>query len=208
MRDPKFIAAVRPVVIVGALVPLALLVWNAFHDALGTNPIETLTRATGDWTLRLLLLTLAVTPARHLLNWPALLRLRRTFGRLTFFYACLHFLTYVWLDQFFDLSEIAKDVVKRPFITAGFLAFVLLLPLIATSNRRAMLRLGRRWQQLHRLVYLIGVAGVLHYWWLVKADVREPAIYAVILGVLLGYRVWLNRARLIGAFGQRSAVRT
>lgn len=185
----------KALVFVACLVPLALMVWDGFRDQLGTNPIEEITHRTGDWTLRLLLLTLTVTPARRLLARPELLRLRRMLGLFTFFYASLHFMTYFWLDQFFDFSAIAKDVIKRPFITIGFTAFVLLIPLAVTSTNRMMRRLGRRWQQLHRLVYAIAIAGVLHYWWLVKADVRTPLIYAALLAVLLGYRVWFARAK-------------
>lgn len=189
----------KALVFFACLLPLAFLLWDGFNGALGANPIETVTHRTGDWTLRFLLITLAVTPARRLFNWPTLLRLRRMLGLFAFFYACLHFVTYIWLDQFFDPGEIAKDIVKRPFITIGFFAFVLLVPLAVTSTNKMMKRLGRRWQQLHRLVYVAAVAGVLHYWWLVKADVREPFIYAGILFVLLAYRMWARRQRVATA---------
>ena len=181
------------------LIPLALMIVDGLYNRLGTNPIEEITHRTGDWTLRFLLITLTVTPARRLLGRPELLRLRRMLGLFAFFYASLHFVTYFWLDQFFDFAEIAKDVIKRPFITIGFAAFILLIPLAVTSTNRMMRRLGRRWQQLHRLVYVIAIAGVLHYWWLVKADVRTPAIYASLLAVLLGYRVWVARKRRFDA---------
>lgn len=173
------------------LVPLALLAWRAYTDNLGANPIEAITRGTGDWTLRFLLITLAVTPLRRLTGAHWLLRLRRMLGLFAFFYAALHFTTYFWLDQFFDLQAIAKDILKRPFITVGFAAFVLLIPLAATSNNAAIRRLGgRKWQSLHRSVYAIAILGVVHYWWLVKKDISEPLLYASILGILLGLRAW------------------
>ncbi|MCF6210871.1 MAG: sulfoxide reductase heme-binding subunit YedZ [Gammaproteobacteria bacterium] len=181
------------------LLPLALLVWDGFHDALGANPIETITHRTGDWTLRFLLLTLAITPARRLLGWVWAVRLRRMLGLFAFFYACLHFLTYLVLDQFFDWGEIVKDIAKRPYITIGFSAFILLIPLAVTSTQAMMRRLGRRWGQLHRLAYLIATFGVLHYLWLVKADYLQPAIYAAVLVILLGMRVWWWRDRVLMA---------
>lgn len=177
------------------LAPLARLVVLGFNRGLGANPIEFVTHSTGTWTLVFLCMTLAVTPLRRLSGWAWLVRLRRMLGLYAFFYATLHFITYIWLDQFFDVAEIVKDVVKRPFITVGFAAFVLLIPLAVTSTNAMVRRLGgRRWQRLHRLVYGIGVAGVVHYWWLVKADITEPAIYASVLTVLLGMRL-LNAAR-------------
>ncbi|WP_333839475.1 sulfite oxidase heme-binding subunit YedZ [Pelomicrobium sp.] len=173
-----------------ALAPLARLLWLGFHDGLGANPVEFITRSTGFWTLTFLTLTLAVTPLRRLLGWPWLLRLRRMLGLYAFFYACLHFSTYLVLDQFFDLAAIGQDVVKRPYITVGFTCFLLLIPLAVTSSDRMIRRLGaRRWQRLHRLVYLIGIGGVIHFWWLVKADVTQPALFAATLLVLLGSRV-------------------
>ena len=178
------------------LLPLALLVWQGAHANLGTNPIEAVTHRTGEWALRLLLITLTVTPARRLLGWNFLLRLRRMLGLYAFFYACLHFLTYVWLDQFFWWGEIGRDIVERPFITVGFAAFVLLIPLAATSTQRMMKRLGRRWQPLHRLVYVSATLGVLHYLWLVKADVARPLAYGVLLAALLAYRAYAHRRRL------------
>jgi sulfoxide reductase heme-binding subunit YedZ len=187
---PAAIAWMRRIACLAALLPLARLAYGAWAGTLGANPIEVITRATGEWTLILLLVTLSVTPLRRLtgLNW--LLRLRRMLGLTAFFYASLHLLTYLWLDQFFDLAAIAKDIVKRPFITAGFTAFLLLLPLAITSTDAMVRRLGgRRWLALHRLVYLATAIGVLHYWWLVKADVREPFFYAVILALLLAARV-------------------
>lgn len=190
------LSALRALTFVLCLLPLAFMVWDGFHGRLGTNPIEEVTHRTGDWTLRLLLVTLSVTPLRRLANFPQLLRLRRMLGLFTFFYACLHALTYFWLDQFFDFEGIVRDVIKRPFVTAGFTAFVLLIPLALTSTQAMMRRLGRRWLQLHRLVYVIAIVGVVHYWWLVKADVTDPAYYAGVLLLLLGYRAWFAwRAR-------------
>jgi sulfoxide reductase heme-binding subunit YedZ len=186
----------KPILFVVCLLPLALGIWDGFTDQLGANPIEEITHRTGDWTLRLLLLTLSATPARRLFGWSWPLRLRRMLGLYCFFYACLHFLTYLVLDQFFDWDEIVKDIIKRPYITVGFTAFVLLIPLAATSTNAMMRRLGRRWGQLHQLVYVIAVFGVLHYLWLVKADYLQPLIYATILLFLLLVRAWYQRRRL------------
>lgn len=172
------------------LLPLAHLAYALATDDLGANPIEALTRGLGDWALRCLLLTLAVTPLRRLTGMNWLIQMRRMLGLFAFFYAALHFTSYVWLDQFFDWSAIAKDIVKRPFITVGFAAFVLLLPLAATSTNAMIRRLGgRRWRRLHSSVYAIAVFGVLHYWWLVKRDLTQPALYALILALLLGLRL-------------------
>ncbi|MBL8311180.1 MAG: sulfoxide reductase heme-binding subunit YedZ [Burkholderiales bacterium] len=178
------------------LLPLARLVAGHPLGWLGANPIEFVTRSTGTWTLVGLAITLSITPLRKLLNWPWLLRLRRTAGLLAFFYACLHFTTYVWFDRFFDWPDIVRDVVKRPFITIGFAAFVLLIPLAITSNNNLIKRVGAaRWQKLHRTVYLIAVLAVVHYWWLVKKDITQPAIYAVVFALLLGLRLlWWLRA--------------
>jgi len=156
---------------------------------LGANPIEFITHSTGTWTLVFLLITLSVTPLRRLTGRNDLIRYRRMLGLFAFFYACLHFTTYIWLDQFFDWSAIVKDVIKRPFITVGFASFVLLIPLAATSTHAMQRRLKRRWQQLHRLVYLIAIGGVAHYWWLVKKDITQPALYALALALLLGFRL-------------------
>ena len=172
------------------LFPIGGLGWLAFSDGLGANPIEHITRATGWWTLAFLLITLTVTPARRLLSMPWLLRLRRMLGLFAFFYACLHFTTYLWLDQFFDWAAMLKDIAKRPFITVGFTAFVLLIPLAATSTNAMVKRLGaRRWQALHRTVYVIATLGVVHFWWLVKKDVTEPAWFAAVLSALLSARI-------------------
>ena len=172
------------------LAPLALLSWRAIRGGLGANPIEYITHFTGDWTLNFLVIVLAVTPLRKLLGIPELIRFRRMLGLFAFFYGLLHFTTYIWLDKFFDLSDIGKDVLKRPFITAGFTAFVLMIPLAITSTAGWIRRLGgARWQALHRLVYFSALAGVVHYYWLVKADVRLPLAYASAVGILLLYRV-------------------
>ncbi len=175
-----------------ALVPLGRLAWKAFHDMLGANPIEVITHSTGDWTLIFLTLTLAVTPLRKITGWHWLIRFRRMLGLYAFFYACLHFTTYIWLDKFFDVQDMVKDVGKRPFISVGFTAFVLLIPLAVTSTQGMIRRLGKRWGTLHRLIYVSAVAGVIHYWWLVKADVRKPAYYAAAITLLLGYRLFLS----------------
>jgi len=177
------------------LSPALLLVWKGFNGGLGANPIEFITHATGDWTLRFLVITLAVTPLRKLLRLPELVRFRRMLGLFAFFYVCLHLMTYLWLDKFFSWSEIVKDVVKRPFITAGFTAFLLLIPLAVTSSAGWIRRLGgRRWQLIHRLIYLSAVAGVIHYYWLVKSDIRLPVFYGAIVGLLLAYRAAVKLA--------------
>lgn len=184
----------KPVVFLACLGPLARLGWKAYADSLGANPIEVITHSTGDWTLIFLLVTLAVTPLRKLSGQLWLIRFRRMFGLFAFFYATLHFLTYIWLDKFFDLHAMLTDIEKRRFITVGFTAFVLLIPLAVTSTAGWIRRLGgKHWQALHRVIYFSAIAGVIHYWWLVKADVRKPLEYAVVLGVLLGYRtvVWM-----------------
>lgn len=180
----------KPVLFLLCLAPLGVLVWRGFHAGLGANPIEFITHATGDWTLRFLLITLAVTPLRKLTRQPWLIRFRRMFGLFAFFYGCLHLMTYVWLDKFFDVHEMLKDIAKRRFITAGMTAFVLMIPLAVTSTQWAIRKLGgKRWQALHRLIYFSAAAGVIHYIWLVKADLKKPLEYAAVLGVLLAYRV-------------------
>jgi len=178
------------------MLPLLRLVVGFWLDRLGANPIELITRSTGTWTLVGLAITLSITPLRKLLNWPWLLRLRRTAGLLAFFYASLHFMTYLWFDRFFDLTDIIRDIGKRPFITVGFAAFVLLIPLAITSNNASIRKLGARtWQRIHYLVYLIAILAVVHYWWLVKRDLTQPVIYALVFAVLLGLRViWKLRA--------------
>lgn len=190
----------KVVVFLLCLVPFAILVWEAVQQTLGTNPVEEITHRTGDWALRFLLITLAITPLRRLSGWNELQQSRRMLGLFAFFYATLHFSVYAFLDLGLDFGFLAEDIAERPYITVGFTAWVLLIPLAVTSTRGMMRRLGRRWKQLHRLVYLIAVLGVLHFWWLVKADIREPLIYAVILAVLFGLRMqWWVRRRAMSA---------
>jgi len=182
----------KPVVFLACLTPLMHLGWKAYMGLLGANPIEVITHATGDWILRFLLITLAITPVRKLTAQLWLIRYRRMFGLFAFFYGVLHFLTYIWLDKFFDLHEMLADVAKRRFITVGFTGFVLLIPLAITSTKGWIRRLGgKRWQALHRLVYFSAIAGVVHYLWLVKADIRKPLQYGFVLALLLGYRVFV-----------------
>lgn len=171
------------------LAPLVWLVWQLFTDQLGANPLEVVIRRLGEWGLQLLLLTLCMTPLRDMsnANWP--IQLRRLLGLWSFAYLCMHFLTYLWVDQFFDWSEIGKDILKRPFITVGMLAMLGLFPLAVTSTRSMQRRLGSSWKRLHRLVYLIAILGTLHFFWLVKADLLRPAIFAFCLFLLLGYRI-------------------
>lgn len=179
---------------VAGCLPLLRLILLGVWGGLGANPVEFVAHSTGTWALIGLLLTLAVTPLRRLTDRSGLVRHRRMLGLFAFFYACLHALTYFWLDQSFDPRAIARDILERPFITAGFTAFVLLVPLAATSTRAAMRRLGRRWQLLHRLIYPAAVLGVLHFLWLVKKDLTEPLVYAGVLGLLLVVRLrWTQR---------------
>ncbi|HEV2470035.1 MAG TPA: protein-methionine-sulfoxide reductase heme-binding subunit MsrQ [Candidatus Sulfotelmatobacter sp.] len=187
----------KPAVFLACLVPAGVLVWRGFHGELGANPIEFITHSTGNWTLIFLLITLSVTPLRKLTRQYWLINFRRMFGLFAFFYGTLHLMTYVWLDKFFDVHEMLKDIAKRRFITAGMTAFVLMLPLALTSSRWAIRKLGgKRWQALHRLIYFSAAAGVIHYIWLVKADLRKPLEFATVLGVLIAYRlaVWIAAA--------------
>lgn len=177
------------------LLPAAALIVSALTDDLGANPVERVTHVTGDWTLRFLLSSLAVTPLRRLFGWRWVAPLRRTLGLTAFGYACCHFLTYLVLDHFFDWRSIAEDVLERRYVTAGFAGFLCLVPLAATSTRAMMQRLGRRWVSLHRLAYLAATLGVIHFLWLVKADLREPLVYAVVLTLLLGLRLGFRLAR-------------
>jgi len=184
----------KPVIFLACLAPLGRLAWKGFHGLLGANPIEVITHSTGDWTLTFLLITLSITPLRKLTRQYWLIGLRRMFGLFAFFYGCLHLTTYVWLDKFFDVHEMLADIAKRRFITAGLTAFALMVPLALTSTKGWIRRLGgKRWQALHRLIYFSAAAGVIHYYWLVKADKTKPLEYAAVLAVLLGYRVvaWL-----------------
>jgi sulfoxide reductase heme-binding subunit YedZ len=185
-------------IFMAALIPLLRLGWKALHGGLGANPIEVITHSTGDWTLIFILTTLSVTPLRRLTRQYWLIGVRRMVGLFAFFYGTLHFLTYIWLDKFFDIHEMTKDIVKRPFITVGFSAFVLMVPLAATSTARSIRRLGgKNWQRLHRLIYLTGILGVIHYLWLVKANKQKPYEYGIVLSILLLYRVavWSSEKR-------------
>ena len=176
-----------------ALLPFLRLLVSAFTDQLGANPVEFITRNTGDWTLYFLCITLAVTPLRRLTHWAWLVKLRRMQGLFAFFYAALHFTTFLWFDHAFDVSEMWKDVLKRPFITVGFIAFVLLIPLAATSTNAIIRKLGgKNWQMLHRLVYLISSLGILHFWWMKagKHDFEQPLIFGVIVATMLLMRVY------------------
>ncbi|MGB5835370.1 MAG: protein-methionine-sulfoxide reductase heme-binding subunit MsrQ, partial [Thiohalocapsa sp.] len=185
----------RPSLFLLCLLPLLFLIWRIIDGSIGANPVQAITHATGDWALRLLLVTLAITPLRHVTGWAWLVRLRRMLGLFAYFSAALNFTTYIWLYQYFDWNAIVEDIVKRPYITVGFVALVLMIPLAVTSTRGWVRRLGARWKQLHRLVYPIALCGVLHYLWLVKADLLEPAIYAVVLAGLLLARLPLGRIR-------------
>src|SRR5688572_5407248 len=203
------VAQIKVAVFVACLLPAARLAWKAWEGTLGANPIEFITLSTGIWTLSFLLATLAVTPLRRITGVHALIRFRRMLGLFAFFYACLHFSIYIVLDLYFDWDAIVKDVTKRPFITMGFTAFVLLIPLALTSTQWAIRKMGgRRWQRLHWLIYLSAIAAVIHFWWKVKADTREPLIYAAVLAALLGVRVvfWARRRAAKRAPG--SAART
>jgi methionine sulfoxide reductase heme-binding subunit len=180
------------------LLPLAALVWRGFHNGLGANPVENIQLTTGDWTLRFLVFTLSITPFRKLLNLPDLIRFRRMLGLFSFSYLCIHFLTYLVLDQSLDPAAIWKDIAKRPFITLGFLGFLLLLPLAITSTGGWIRRLGgKRWQTLHRAIYFAAVCGVIHYYWKVKSDVRMPLFYGALVGILLLWRLgdWFFKRR-------------
>jgi sulfoxide reductase heme-binding subunit YedZ len=179
----------RVAIWIACLLPLARLVWLGLDDGLGANPIESISRSTGTWTLVMLLATLCVTPLRQITGWTELVRVRRLLGLFTFFYGCLHFVNWIVVDQFFDWPAMIKDIAKRPFITVGFSAFLLMLPLALTSTDAIRRRLKRNWGRLHKLVYAVPVLGVLHYWWLVKKGVQTPLPYTVAVTVLLGWRV-------------------
>jgi len=172
------------------MVPVGLLVWRGVNGMLGTNPVETITSQTGSWGLNFILITLAVSPLRRITGWSVLLRLRRMLGLFSFFYIFLHFITYLWLDQFFDLADVLSDIIDRPYITAGFTGFVLLIPLAVTSTNAMVRRLGSaNWRRLHRMAYFAAMAGVVHFIWLVKADLREPLTYLVVLMFLMALRM-------------------
>jgi sulfoxide reductase heme-binding subunit YedZ len=193
--SPRQLALIKLVLFLACLAPAAWLGYRFLMDELGANPIEALIRGLGDWALRFLLLTLTVTPLRRLTGLHWLLRLRRMLGLTVFFYALLHLLGYVVLDQFFAWGEIGKDIAKRPFITLGMLTFLLLVPLAATSSNAMIQRLGgKRWQALHSLVYAIAIMAVVHYWWMVKLDITQPALHSLILAGLLGLRLKWHQA--------------
>jgi methionine sulfoxide reductase heme-binding subunit len=197
MKPPqeKFIRLLKLLLFVLCLGPAFVLTWKGFHDLLGANPIDVITRTTGHWTLNFLLITLGITPLRRITSMAWLIRFRRMLGLFAFFYGSLHLMTYVWLDKFFDVHAMLHDIAKRRFITAGMTAFALMLPLALTSTRWSIRKLGgKRWQALHRLIYFSAAAGVIHYIWLVKADKKKPLEYGAVLGVLLLYRlaVWIG----------------
>jgi methionine sulfoxide reductase heme-binding subunit len=180
------------------LVPLGNLVWKGLHRGLTANPLEYIRNSTGFWTLVFLCLTLSVTPLRRLLHRNELIRFRRMLGLFAFFYGVLHFVTYIWFEEGFDVTAMLQDVAQRPFITMGFIAFVLMIPLALTSTGGMVRRLGgKRWQWLHRLIYLSAVAGVIHFWWKVKSDITIPRRFVVVVAILLGYRVvaWVMKRR-------------
>ena len=190
--------AAKVLVFVLCLAPLLWLGWRAYNQRLTANPIEFITHYTGDWTLRFVILTLFVTPIRKILNWPELIRYRRMLGLYAFFYGCLHFLTYLCIDKFFAWSDILDDIGKRRYITVGFLGFVLMIPLAVTSTASWIRRLGgKRWQLLHRAIYITVIAGVVHYYWSVKSDVRLPIFYGVLAALVLGYRLITMRGRKV-----------
>lgn len=181
----------KVVVFILCLVPFAVLLWRGFHQELSADPVAFVEHATGDWILRFLVITLAITPVRKILHVPQLIRFRRMMGLFAFFYACLHFSTWVGVDRGFNWPDMLQDIGKRPYITVGFTGFVLMIPLAITSTAGWIRRLGgKQWQMLHRAIYLSGIAGVIHYYWLVKSDVRKPLEYAFMVGILLAWRLW------------------
>jgi len=202
----------KPIVFLACLLPVGRLAWLGFHAGLGANPIEFITHSTGDWTLTFLLVTLSITPLRKLTRQYWLVSFRRMLGLFAFFYGSLHLMTYVWLDKFFDVHEMVHDIAKRRFITAGMTAFALMIPLALTSTKWSIRRLGKRWQMLHRLIYFSASAGVIHYLWLVKADLKKPLEYAFVLGMLLLYRLvaWVvtrrSTPKAIASSGRQVAV--
>ena len=179
----------KPVVFIFCLLPLMMIMWQAFTNGLGANPAETILDAMGNWAVYFLLITLTVTPLRRLTGWGGIVRLRRMFGLFVFFYASLHLLSYIWFDQYFDWHEIVNDIIKRPFISLGFMTFVLLIPLMLTSNKAMIIRLKANWKRLHQLVYPIAIMATVHFFLMTRADFQQPVIIALILSVLLMYRL-------------------
>ncbi|GMG88017.1 sulfite oxidase heme-binding subunit YedZ [Biformimicrobium ophioploci] len=193
MNSRNFNTSIKPIVFLLCLLPALVLAIRLWLDKLGANPIDAIADSTGEWTLRFLLIALLMTPLQKFLKWRWPTHIRRMLGLFAFFYATLHLITYLWLDQFFEWGEIWRDIVERPFIAAGVAAYLLLVPLALTSNKPAMRMLGKRWKPLHRLAYIATLLGVLHYWWMAsgKSDVSEPMVYALLLGLLLLVRVRL-----------------
>ncbi len=217
VQTPRGVIAAKVLVHLLALAPLAWLGWRVWQvagggnvDALGAEPIVAIEHELGTWTLRILLLTLAITPLRQLTGQASLLRFRRMIGLYAFAYASLHFATWLALDLAGDLSQVFVEIAKRPFITVGFLGWLLLVPLAVTSTKGWMRRLGRNWGRLHKLIYAIGALAVLHFWWIVKSDYREPLLYAVILALLLGWRAWraITRRRLAARTAKGAVTQT
>ncbi len=190
IAEPYFTRVFKPLLFVLLLVPALYYGWGLWQDTLGANPLEAVIRGLGDWALRILLITLLMSPLRRLINWAQALRLRRMLGLYAYFYVILHLLGYLWFDQFFDWEEIWFDILDRPFITIGMVAVVLLTPLAITSTKGMIRRLGKNWKRLHSLVYLISILAVIHFWWMVKLDVTEPVIYSIILAILLSERLY------------------
>lgn len=207
----KYVRLLKPLAFIACLGPAFVLTWKGFHDLLGANPIDVITRTTGRWTLIFLLITLSVTPVRRITRMAWLIRFRRMLGLFAFFYGSLHLMTYVWLDKFFDVHEMLHDIAKRRFITAGMTAWVLMLPLALTSTAGWIRRLGgKRWQKLHRLIYFSAAAGVVHFIWLVKADLRQPLIFGAVLALLLVFRLitWINGRMNARSASVQQAIRT
>ena len=197
--NARQLGLIKIAVFILCLLPLGRLLWAAYSDDFGPNPVEFVQRWTGSWTFNLLLITLCITPLRTITQWHWLLRLRRMLGLFCFFYACLHFLSFIGFDHAFVVEDIAKDIYKRPFVSVGFAAFILLIPLAATSSNWAIRKLGgRKWQEVHRSIYLIGILAALHYFWLVKATaLLWPLAYSVVLAILLGWRIRERRRKAI-----------
>ena len=189
-NDFYFSRVFKPILFILLLLPAVYYAWGIWQDQLGANPLEAVIRGLGDWGLRILLITLLVSPLRRLINWPKILRIRRMLGLYAYFYIVLHLISYIWFDQFFDWEEIWFDILDRPFITVGMTTVVLLTPLAVTSTKGMIRRLGKNWKRLHTLVYPISILAIIHFWWMVKLDITEPVIYAILLAMLLGERLF------------------